>query len=108
MVLVLNLLKNGRNGRKEHRKAVFVEKTKKLSAKLTTVKLPSLGAKPVAQKKDMTLQTKDDITPKAIADAEKNMSSVRERGMSIADILTHDLLVTCPLFEGDFPAEASK
>ena len=34
------------------------------------------------------------------------MSLVRERGMSIADILTHDLLVT--LFEGDFPAGASK
>ena len=28
--------------------------------------------------------------------------------MNIADILIHDLLVTCPLFEGDFPAEASK
>ena len=56
----------------------------------------------------MILQTKDDITPMAIADAEKNMSLVRERGMSIAEILTHNLLVTCPLFEGDFPAEASK
>ena len=38
----------------------------------------------------------------------KNMSMVRERGMSIADILTYDLLPTCPLFEGDFPTEAKK
>ena len=26
----------------------------------------------------------------------------------MADILTHDLLSTCPLFEGDFPAQAKK
>ena len=36
------------------------------------------------------------------------MSMVRERGMSIADILTYDLLPTCPLFEEDFPTEAKK
>ena len=28
--------------------------------------------------------------------------------MDMADILTHDLLSTCPLFEGDFPAQAKK
>ena len=36
------------------------------------------------------------------------MQRKTERGMCIADILTHDLLNTCPLFEGDFPAEATK
>ena len=106
-IRVLNLLKNGIKGWKEHRKAVFVEKTMKRSAKLTEIKLPSFGAKPVTQKRDTTPQTKNDIKPKAIVDAEKNISFVRERGMSITVILTHDLLVTCPLFEGDFPAEAS-
>ena len=40
-IRVLNLLKNGR---KEHREAVFVEKTKKLTAKLPKVKLSLLGA----------------------------------------------------------------
>ena len=92
---MLNLLKNGRKGCKEHRKAVFVEKTKKLNVKLTKVKLTSLGEKPVTQKKNTTLHTKDDTTPKAITDAEKSMSLDRERGKSIAHILTHDLLVTC-------------
>ena len=72
-IRVLNLLINGRNGWKEHRNAVFFEKTKKLFTKLIKVKLPSLGAKRVTQKNDMILQTKDGIMPKAIADAEKFM-----------------------------------
>ena len=105
---LLNLLKNGRDGWNEHRQAVFVKKTKKLSSKLTTAKLPSFGSKPITQKKDIALQIKNAITPKSIDTAEKHMALVRERGMNMADILTHDLLSTCPLFEGDFPSQAKK
>ena len=105
---LLNLLKNGRDGWNEHRQAVFVKKTKKLSSKLTTAKLPSFDSKPITQKKDLALQTKNAITPKSVDTAEKHMALVRERGMDMADILTHDLLSTCPLFEGYFPAQAKK
>ena len=106
-VRFLSLLTNGRKGWKEHRKAVFVEKTKKFSGKLTTAKLPSLGPKPIAQK-NMCLRDKDDISPQIVAEAEKRMSMARERGMSIVDILQHDLLPVCPLFEGDLPSVATK
>ena len=36
------------------------------------------------------------------------MSMARERGMSFVDILQHDLLPMCPLFERDLPAVATK
>ena len=75
---------------------------------MTTAKLPSFDSKPITQKKDIALQTKNAITPKSVDTAEKHMALVRERGMDMADILTHDLLSTCPLFEGDFPAQAKK
>ena len=104
---LLNLVENGREGWTQHRQAVFVDKTKKLSAKLKTTKLPSFGPNPI-EKKNIALQTKNDLTPKAVGIAEKSMALVRERGMSTSEILTHDLIPICPLFEGDFPTQAKK
>ena len=85
----------------------MIKKNKKLSAKLKTTKLPSFGPNPI-EKKNIALQTKNDLTPKAVGIAEKSMALVRERGMSTSEILTHDLIPICPLFEGDFPTQAKK
>ena len=60
------------------------------------------------EKKEIALQSKTEISPKDISAAEKHMSLAKERGMSLNDILSYDLLPTCPLFEGDFPATAKK
>ena len=68
---------------------------------------PPLNGK-IEKKKQNLFQTKNDISPKAIAEAQRQIVLVQERGMGILAILKHDLLTTCPLFEVDFPAEATK
>jgi len=60
---------------------VFVDKTIQLSEKLKTTKLPSFGPNPI-ENKNIALQAKNDLTPKAVSIAEKSMALVRERGMS--------------------------
>ena len=105
---LLNLLENYRKGWCQHRLSVFVEKSQKLSSRLKTARLPSFASKPIVEKKEIALQSKTEISPKDISAAEKHMSLAKERGMSLNDILSYDLLPTCPLFEGDFPATAKK
>ena len=103
---ILNCLKEGQKHWNEHRKQVFVDKAKKPKGKLTKRSLPSLNTQP--EKKTQVLQTKTNITPKAIALAQHDIDIVKERGMSLPEILEHDVLTSSPLFEGDFPTEAQK
>ena len=78
-----------------------------MSSTISKRMLPSLNGR-IEKKRQNILQTKNDISPKAIAEAQREISLVQERGMGISEILKHDLLTTCPLFEGDFPAKATK
>ena len=103
---VLNCLKEGEKGWKERKQIIFVDKTKKMSSIISKRMLPPLNGR-IEKKRQNILQNKNDISPKAIAEAQREISLVQERGMGISEILKHDLL-TCPLFEGDFPAVATK
>ena len=62
----------------------------------------------IERKRQNILQTKNDTSLKAIAEAQQEISLVQEHGIGISEILKHDLLTSCPLFEGDIPAGATK
>ena len=103
---ILNCLKAGKKYWLEHRQQVFIDKARKPKDKLTRRNLPSLNAK--SEQKSQVLQTKNNLTPKSIALAQHDIEIVKERGMSLPEVLEHDVLKCSPLFEGDFPAEAHK
>ena len=48
------------------------------------------------------------LAQKLFAEAQREISLVQERGMGISEILNNDLLTSCPLFKGDFPAGSTK
>ncbi|KAH3823399.1 hypothetical protein DPMN_125198 [Dreissena polymorpha] len=43
-----------------------------------------------------------------MADAQRVMDIAKERGMSLKQILSHDLISSSPLFDGDHPAHVNK
>ncbi|KAH3863596.1 hypothetical protein DPMN_026584 [Dreissena polymorpha] len=43
-----------------------------------------------------------------MADAQRSMDIAKERGMSLKQILSHDLISSSPLFDGDLPAHVDK
>ena len=48
------------------------------------------------------------VSAKEIAAAQRNMEIAKERGMPLNEILSHDLLISSPLFEGDLPTCVDK
>ncbi|KAH3698914.1 hypothetical protein DPMN_073859 [Dreissena polymorpha] len=43
-----------------------------------------------------------------MADAQQSMDIAKERGMSLMQILSHDLISSSPLLDGDLPAHVNK
>ncbi|KAH3712618.1 hypothetical protein DPMN_072370 [Dreissena polymorpha] len=43
-----------------------------------------------------------------MVDAQRSMDIAKERGMSLKQILCHDLISSSPLFDGDLPAHVNK
>ena len=77
--------------------------TKKGEFQIFKEKAPPLNGR-IEKKRQNILQTKNDTSQNAIAEVQREISLVQERGMGISEILIHDLLTSCTLFEGDFPA----
>lgn len=48
------------------------------------------------------------VSSKDMAEAHRSMDIAKERGMSIRQILSHNVLSTSPLFDGDLPAHVNK
>ena len=78
-----------------------------MSSTISKRMLPPLNGR-IENKRQNIIQTKNDTSPKAITEAQREISLIQERGMGILEIRKHDLLTTCPLVEGDFPPEATK
>ena len=48
------------------------------------------------------------MTEKLVGDAQQQIEQAKERGMDMKEILSHDVLNSSPIFDGDCPADASK
>lgn len=102
---LLNCLENGEKTYRSYRQERFVDKMKKISAIIPKSKLPRFTD--VSQKAPAAVE-KNDITPKDVAAAQRNMDIAKERGMSVQEILGHNILPNSPLFDGDIPAQVNK
>ena len=79
---------------------------KKLSAKISRRNLPMFGHQP--QKEYSSIDEKQILSGKAIAEAPQKMKIFRERGMDLKTIISHDLFSMSPIFEGKLTAHAEK
>ena len=102
---VLNLMQNGEKVYKAFREERFVEKSIKLSSKITKQKQLLLTYQP---KTTEILRKKEETTPKDLALAQRHIETAKHRGLTIEQILSYDLLPQSPLFEGDLPAVPNK
>lgn len=102
---VLNLLTSGKEIHTTFRKKRLVDKSAKMSAKITKQKtlLLTYQSKPTEAPKQ-----NEKITPKDVALAQRHIEIAKQRGLTIEKILTYDLLPYSPLFEGDYPIAPSK
>lgn len=106
---LLNCLETGEKVYRDYRQDVFVERTKKVSATISKRKLPKFSDQYLSTTSSATiLKQKTVISPKDVAEAQRNIDIVKERGMSMSDILAHNLLDVSPLFNGDLPASVDK
>ncbi len=104
---LLKCLENGEQVYRSYRQDTLVEKTKKMSATISKRKLPRFTDQPQAPS-PINLKEKVNLSPKEVAEAQRNMDIMKERGIDLKQTLTHDLLSVSPLFNGDLPAAATK
>ena len=50
------------------------------------------------------LGKKQELSSKAVAEAQRHIEVLKDRGHELQDILSHDLFASSPLFEGYLPA----
>ena len=103
---LLKVTENGERVFKDYRQERIVEKLKKISPRIPSWSLPQFGSLP--QKDYTPIGEKQDLSPMAIAEAQKNMKILRERDMELKSIISHNLFSISPLFEGDLPAKTDK
>ena len=61
----------------------------KMSARISRRNLPAFNHQP--KRDHAPLANKHDLSSKAVADAHRNMEILKERGMDLGKILSHDL-----------------
>ena len=99
-------MENGKSGFLEFRKEKFKEKSKKLSDTITKVKLPSFHSDAtmnVPGKKSTQVSEVKDIT-----EAQSSINIAKRRGVSLDDILKHDLLTKNVVWDCHFTVKPAK
>ncbi|KAH3870574.1 hypothetical protein DPMN_033762 [Dreissena polymorpha] len=88
----------------------IVEKAKQISSSISKRKLPKFTYHLKQSLLTSTAILKERKAPSAndMADAQRSMDIAKERGMSLKQILPHDLISSSPLFDGDLPANVNK
>ena len=100
---LLNIRKHGLEQYNQFKQERFILKQKKLSELISKVKLPSFDHQTLSQPVTVKL-----ITKKELSQAHRDMEIAKERGESIKNILSYDLLPTNTLFAGDSPTKPVK
>ncbi|KAH3786936.1 hypothetical protein DPMN_165054 [Dreissena polymorpha] len=87
-----------------------VEKAKKISSTISKRKLPKLTdhLKQSLLTSKAILKERKSPSSNDIADAQRSMDIAKERGMTLMQILSYDLISSSPLFDDDLPAHVNK
>ncbi|KAK3885497.1 hypothetical protein Pcinc_010238 [Petrolisthes cinctipes] len=105
-VRLLKCIENGKHVYCSYRQERLVKKTKKINVTISKRKLPHFTDQP--QKTPTTILKEKDISSKDVAEAQRSMDIVKERGMDLSQILFHDVLKISPLFDGELPSHTNK
>ena len=100
----IHFYKHGSEGYDLFRNERFVVKTRKLSDTIKKVNLPLFIEIPTAEKK----QQNSDALVKELSNVQKNIDIARGRGITLSEILQHDLLATNVLFSDDITSKPEK
>ena len=101
-VRYLKLIEKSEEEYQKFRSERYIEKSKKLSDKISMVKLPEFDADPTNQKKNSGQKaTVVVVSTKDIAVAAREIELAILRGMSSREVYTHGLLESSALFLGD-------
>ena len=85
-----------------------MDKSAKIFATIHRTNLPSFKDVPKDESQTAGINFTSKTTQKDIARATRDLKIAELRGMSLADILSHDVLNTSPLFAGDISSHAGK
>ena len=97
-------LVNGDRCYQEFRQKRFLEKKSKLSATISKRNLPRLDSKSSSETSVFTMDT----SQKTLAAAQHDIDIVKERGMSLESVFSHDILPTSIIFEDDLASKPHK
>ena len=88
---ILGVLTDGKAEYTKFRNERYVQKSAKLSAKITKKNLPSFSMSK-EDKKDKKCKSDEEVTIKDLAEAQRKIEIAELRGMSKADICSYDFL----------------
>ena len=103
---ILNILQNGEKGYLLLRNERYVERSKKITAKISKIKPSPFQSPVIDNSKDSN--EKDEVSSKEIALAQRQMDIALIRGLSQEDILSHDLLEDSILFDASTTTKTNK
>ncbi|KAH3898504.1 hypothetical protein DPMN_022737 [Dreissena polymorpha] len=109
-VRLLKCIENGEHVYRAYRQERIVEKAKIVSSTISKRKLPKFTdhLKQSLLTSKAILKERKAPSSKDMADAQRSMDIAKERGMSLKQILSHDVISSTPLFDGDLPAHVNK
>ena len=105
-IRILSVLQNGQVGYEVFRNERYIEKSKKISATISKVKLPSFSPHDTVQ--NTTRGTIHEVSHKELASSQRKIEVATLRGMPLEEIYGHDFFESSPLFEGDLATKPSK
>ena len=107
----LKVIENGGEECQKFRTGRYIEKSKKLSAKISMVKMPQFDADPERRNKisyEKATAAEKVVSTKDIAVAAREIEIATLRGMSSSEVYSYDLLESTPLSIGDITTKPDK
>ncbi|KAH3724692.1 hypothetical protein DPMN_050515 [Dreissena polymorpha] len=108
-VRLLKCIENGERVYRAYRQERIVEKAKNISSTISKRQLPMFTdhLKQSLLTSKAILKERKSPSSNDMADAQRIVDIAKERGMSLTQILSHDLISSSPLFDGDVPAHVN-
>ncbi|KAH3832373.1 hypothetical protein DPMN_105658 [Dreissena polymorpha] len=109
-VRLFKCIENDKRVYRAYRQKRIVEKAKNISSTISKKKLPRFTdhLKQSLLTSKAILKERKAPSSNDMADAQRSMDIAKERGMPLKQKLSHDLISSSPLFDGDVPAHVNK
>ncbi|KAH3894677.1 hypothetical protein DPMN_018834 [Dreissena polymorpha] len=109
-VRLFKCIENDKRVYRAYRQKRIVEKAKNISSTISKKKLPRFTdhLKQSLLTSKAILKERKAPSSNDMADAQRSMDTAKERGMPLKQKLSHDLISSSPLFDGDVPAHVNK